>query len=90
MCKRIKLNLPSTIGKDVNLKIYVDSDHAGDMQNRRSRYGFFVYINSALMMWLLKKQATIRNIHAELVSMKSGIETLWSLLYKRRTMGVAI
>ena len=85
-------NAPPALGKDVDLRMYVDSDHAGDKSNRRSRTGFFIYLNSALVMWMSKKQSTIETsvFGAEFVAMKVGIETLRGLRYKLRMMGIAI
>ena len=52
-------NAPPPLGKYMDLRMYVDSDHAGDKSNRRSRTGYFIYLNSSLIMWKSKKQATI-------------------------------
>ena len=85
-------NAPQPLGKDIDLRMYVDSDHAGDKSNRRSRTGYFIYLNSALIMWKSKKQATIETsvFGAEFVAMKAGIETLRGLRYKLRMMGIGI
>jgi hypothetical protein len=74
-------NSPPPLGKDVELRMYVDSDHAGDKSNCRSRTRFFIYLNSALIMWTSKKQATIETsvFGEEFVAMKVGVETLWGL-----------
>ena len=63
-----------------------------DKSNRRSRTGYFIYLNSALIMWKSKKQATIETsvFGAEFVAMKAGIETLRGLRYKLRMMSIGI
>jgi hypothetical protein len=83
---------PNPRGKEVDLRMYVDSDHAGDKLLRRSRTGFFIYVNSAPICWLSKKQATIETsvFGAEFVAMKHGVEVLRGLRYKLRMMGVPI
>ena len=70
----------------------MDLDHAGDKSNRRSRTGFFIYLNSALVMWSSKKQSTIETsvFGAEFVAIKVGMEMLRGLHYKLCMMGVAI
>jgi len=85
-------NMPEPQGKEVDIRLFVDSDHAGDKTTRRSRTGFFIYVNSALVSWLSKKQATIETsvFGAEFVAMKQGMETLRGLRYKLRMMGVPI
>jgi hypothetical protein len=88
----IPLDMPEPLGKDIDLRLYVDSDHAGDQLARRSRTGFFIFLNSAPIMWLSKRQATIETsvFGAEFVAMKHGMETLRGLRYKLRMMGIPI
>jgi hypothetical protein len=83
---------PEALGKDVDLRMFVDSDHAGDKLARRSRTGFFIFLNSAPIQWMSKKQSTIETsvFGAEFVAMKQGMEALRGLRYKLRMMGVAI
>ena len=70
----------------------VDSDHAGDKSTRRSRSGYLIYVNMALIIWSSKKQATIESsvFGAEFVAMKTGMEELRGLRYKLRMMGVPV
>ena len=88
----IPSDAPEPRGKDVDLHLFVDSDHAGDKKTRRSRMGFFIFLNSALIGWLSKKQSTIETsvFGAEFVAMKVWIETLRGLRYKLRMMVVPV
>ena len=88
----IPMEAPESRGKEVDLRLFVDSDHAGDKRNRRSRTGFFIFLNSALISWLSKKQPTVETsvFGAEFVALKNGIETLRGIRYKLRMMGVPI
>ena len=52
-------NTPEPRGKDIELRVLVDSDHAGDTVTRRSRTGLFIFINISLVYWYSKKQSTI-------------------------------
>ena len=85
-------NMPEARGKEVDLRMYVDSDHAGDKLMRRSRTGFMIFMNMALIQWLSKRQPTVETsvFGAEFVAMKHGMETLRGLRYKLRMMGVPI
>jgi hypothetical protein len=47
-------NAPVPRGKDVNLRLFVDSDHAGDQSNQRSWTGFIVLLNQAPIVWFSK------------------------------------
>ena len=72
--------------------MYVDINHAGDKSTRRSRTGFLIYMNMALIQWLSKKQPTIETpvFGVEFVAMKHRIETLRGLRYKLGMIGVTI
>lgn len=85
-------NAPPARGKPVDLRMCVDSDHAGDKTTRRSRTGFLIFVNMALIQWMSKKQPTIETsvFGAEFVAMKHGMETLRGLRYKLRMMGVPL
>jgi len=67
-------NAPLPQGKEMDLTMYVDSDHAGDKRSRRLRTGYFILMNSALVAWLSKKQPTVKTsvFGAEFVAMKMG------------------
>ena len=79
-------------GKEVDVRLFCDSDHARDAKYRRSRSGCLIYINSALVVWYSKRQPTIETsvFGAEFVAMKQGMEALQGLRYKLRMMGVPI
>jgi len=53
-------NAPKSRGKDVDLRIYVDSDHAGDKQTRRSRSDFFIYMRS---FGYLRSRVLLRHLY---------------------------
>ena len=61
--------------------MFVDSDHEGDKMSCRSRSGFLIYENTALVQWFSKKQSTVETavFGAEFVAMKQGIDKLRGL-----------
>ncbi|KAL7464783.1 hypothetical protein ACHAXS_005117 [Conticribra weissflogii] len=71
-------NAPEALDKEVGLRMFLDSDHAGDKHTHRSQSRFLVYLNTALISWYSKKQSTIETctFGAEFVAMKTGVETL--------------
>ena len=72
--------------------MFVDSDHAGDKSDRRSRTGFMIFMNMAMINWHTKKQATVEGavFGAEFVAMKQGVEALRGIRFKLRMMGIKI
>ena len=85
-----KMLEPRGIGVQVIAK--VDADHAGDSTTRRSRTGFIVYLNSAPIYWLSKKQTSVESssFGSEFVAMKQCCEYLRGLRYKLRMMGIPV
>jgi len=88
----IPSDMPPPLGKDLDVRMMCDSDHAGEKRTRRSRTGFLIFCNMALIDWVSKKQATIETsvFGAEFVAMKHGIEKLRGLRYKLRMMGIPL
>ncbi len=84
MEEAIPSNMPPPFGKDVDLRMMVDSDHAGEKRTQRSRTGYIIFCNLAPIVWLSKQQPTIESsvFGAEFVAMKQGIKTLRGLRYK--------
>jgi hypothetical protein len=85
-------DMPTPLGKDVDLRMMVDSDHAGDKTRRRSRSGILIFLNMALIDWLSKRQPTIETsvFGAEFVAMRLGIERLRGIRSKLRMMGIPL
>ena len=69
---------PELRGKEIYLRIFVDSEHAGDKLTRRSRTRYIIFLNNDPIYWLSKKQATVETsvFGAEFVAMKIGMETI--------------
>ncbi len=87
-------NASKPLGKLVEACMFVDSNHAGDKQTRCSQSGFLIYVNTALIDWHSKSEATIETgvFSTEFVATKTGVDMLrgLSLRYKLGMMGVAI
>jgi hypothetical protein len=88
----IPTNAPKSRGKSVVLRVYVDSDHAGDQVTRRSRTGFIQMVNMATVTWYSKKQGSVEGatFGSEFVALKTAMEANRALRYKLRMMGVPI
>jgi hypothetical protein len=80
----INPDMPPPLGKDFQIQMMVDSDHAGEKRTQRSRTGFLIFCNLAPIVWLSKQQAIIETsvFGAEFVAMKHRIKMLMGLRYK--------
>jgi hypothetical protein len=88
----IPYDAPIPRGKEVDLRLCVDSDHAGEKFTRRSRTGSVVYLNMAPIVWFSKHHPTVESIifGAEFFAMKNWIETCRGLRYKLIIMGFTL
>jgi hypothetical protein len=88
----IPSDAPFRRGKEVDVCLFVDSDHDGEKFTRRSRIGFVIYLNMAPLVWFSNNQPTVESsvFGAEFVVMKNGIETCHGLRYKLSIMGVTL
>jgi hypothetical protein len=84
--------MPEPRGRGFVMRAKVDADHASDTVTRRSRTGFLVYLNCALIYWLSKKQNSVESssFGSEFIAMKQCCEYLRGLRYKLRMMGIPV
>ena len=83
---------PPTLGKEVDICLYMDSDHTGNKATRSSHTDYSIFLNSALIIWFSKRQPTVKTsvFGAEFVAMKNGTEAFRGLCYKLKMMGVPL
>ena len=76
----------------MTLRMLVDSNHAGDKVSRRSRTGFVIFLNHAMIDRLSKKQSMIEAsvFGTEFCALRHGIENLRGICYKLRMMGIPL
>ena len=88
----IPSDMPEPRGKAIQTTCFVDSDHAGDAINRRSRTGVLVYCGMAPIIFYSKKQGSIEtsSFGSELSAMKTAVELVEGLRYKLRMMGIPL
>ena len=84
--------MPEPRGRGFVIRAKVDADHASNTVTRRSRTGFLVYLNCALVYWWSKKQNSVESssFGSEFIAMKQCCEYLRGLRYKLRMMGIPI
>ena len=85
-------HMPIPYGESVQINVFVDSDHAGNVVTRRSHTGVLIYVNLAPIIWYSKKQNNVESstFGAEFIALKTGLELTEGLIYKLRMLGVPI
>ena len=85
-------DMPEARGKSVRMTCFVDADHAGCRETRRSHTGVIIFINRAPILWFSKRQATVETstFGSEIVALRIAVEMIEGMRYKLRMMGVPI
>ena len=83
---------PTPSGTPVETTIFVDSNWAGDTQNRRSTSGIVAFINNTPYRWLAKKQDSTNcsSFTAEFSAMRKAVELARNLRYTLRSLVIPI
>ena len=56
VCNTPLFGLVIKVGQKFKLSVYVDSDHASDVDDRKSMSGYIIYLGSTPIVWRSKKQ----------------------------------
>jgi hypothetical protein len=83
---------PELRGNSVTTTCFVDADHAGCQETRRSHTGIILFLQKAPISWYSKRQNTVESstFGSEFVAMKTAIEQCEALRYKLRMMGIPV
>ena len=77
-------NIPEALDKYVVIKAYVDSNHARNMENKRSHFDISIYVNNAPIIWYSKRQKTVEDsgFGLEFVAIRIATDTIEDLRCK--------
>ena len=91
-CEAIPEIMPEPRGNEVVMTCFVDADHAGCRETRRSHSGILIFVNRAPIIWYSKRQNTVEasTYGSELLAMRLAIEMIEGLRYKLRMMGIPL
>ena len=92
LVEELPSNMTDPRGLGMTMRVYVDSDHAGDTVTHRSRTGFIIFLNSAPIYWSSKKQTSCEtsSFRSDFCAMKQATEYVRGLRYKLRLMGIPV
>jgi hypothetical protein len=85
-------DMPEPKGKPIQITTYFDSDHAHDIQTRRSVTGALLYLNNTPVQSYSKRQNTIESstYGSELVAGRIATDLTMAMRYKLRMLGVPL
>ena len=84
--------MPPPRGNPVEISMFVDATHAGDLINCRSETGVMMFVNSAPVTWHGKRQGTAEAsaFGSEFSVLCIGMEMNEGLQHKLQMMGVSV
>jgi hypothetical protein len=88
----IPSNMPAPRGKHMTTHCFVDANHAGDTETRRSQTGILLFCNRAPIIWFSKRQNSVEasTFGSEFTAMKNAVEMIEAMRHKLRMFGVPI
>ena len=83
---------PDLLGKPITMTCFVDADHAGCRETRRSHTGVLIFLQRTPIIWYSKRQNTVESssFGSEFCAMKTAVELIEGLRYKLRMMGIPV
>ena len=77
---------------EMEINIFIDSDHGHDKLTGRSVTGMIAFIGSTPIMWLSKRQSAVQTstFGAEFTALKTAVESAVTIRYYLRSMGIKV
>ncbi len=90
--EEIDVNLQKALIDEMEITVFVDSDHAHDKVSRRSISGILIFVGRTPVIYSSKRQGAIETstYGAEFCAMKNAVEELIALRYMLRCLGVKV
>ena len=85
-------NALEPLGRPIQINLFVDADHAGNVVTRRSHTGIIIFLNMSPISWYSKRQNTVESstYSSEFIALKTAIEQVIALRYKLRMLGIPL
>jgi hypothetical protein len=83
-------NMPKPLGHQVNMTVFVDAYHAGNVVTRRLHTRILLYLQNTQIMWQSGCQNTVETstFGSEFVALRTARDMIVSMQYKLRMFGV--
>ena len=84
--------MPEPLGNSVNVHVFVDANHAGNVVTRRSHTGILAFVQNSPILWVSRRQNTVETstFGSEFVALRTARDVIIALRYKLRMFGVPL
>jgi hypothetical protein len=90
--EEIDTNAPSPLVEEMEITVFVDSDHVHDQATRKSITGIVIFVRRTPVFYFIKRQGTTftSTYGAEFCAMKTAVEELIAVCYMLQYLGVKV
>ena len=84
--------MPEPLGHSVNIHVFVDANHAGNVVTRRSHTGILAFVQNSLIIRVRRRKDTVETstFGSEFVALRTARDVIIALRYKLRMFGVPL
>ena len=85
-------HMSEALGKYVVINAYVDTNHVGNMENRRLHSGIIIYVNNEPIIWYSKLHNTVEasSFELEFSALRIATDIIGYLRYKLIYFGIPV
>ena len=82
--------MPEPLGNAVNIHVFVDTNHAGNVVTCHSHPGILVFVQNSAIIWVSRRQNTVETstFGSEFVALRNARDVIIALRYKLHMFGV--
>lgn len=90
--EELPVKMPEPLGIPVNISVFVDANHAGNVVTRRSHTGILIYLQNTPVLWHSRRQNTVETstFGSEFVALRTARDMVVAMRYKLRMFGIPI
>ena len=90
--EKLPPRMPEPLGNPVNIHVFVDANHAGNVVTRRSHTGILVFVQNSPILWVSCRQSTVETstFGSEFVALQHAKDVVVALPYKLRMFGIPL
>ena len=90
--EKLPPRMPEPLGNPVNIHVFVDANHAGNVVTRRSHTGILVFVQNSPILWVSCRQSTVETstFGSEFVALRHAKDVVVALPYKLRMFGIPL
>ena len=92
LAEELPPRMPEPLGNSVNVHVFVDANHAGNVVTRRSHTGILAFVQNSPIIWVSRRQNTVETstFGSEFVALRTARDVIIALRYKLRMFGVPL